>query len=742
VSDPGAARGDGRRLAELATLHSIQTAYRDVAGTHVRASPEELLAALRVLGAPVDGPADVAGALRERRLALARRPLEPVVVAWDGRPGPIEVRLPAGSGGSARSGGSAPSGGSRPSARSTVRCRLEIEGGEAREWTWRPRDAPAWAREEEVEGVRFVVAELGLPGRTPLPHGYHALTVELGGEAAESVVISAPRRPRGHGEHPPGGGPERPWGVFLPLYAARSRSSWGIGDLSDLGRLLEWVASLGGSLVATLPLLAQLLGEPFQPAPYSPASRRFWNELFVDVEAVPELRDCPEARELIASPSFRADLRRVRSAPLVRYREVAGLKRAAMEALAATFFAGDGGRTAAFRAWTRSNPGVGDYARFMAACDRHRQPWGRWPARQRDGRLPADGGDEAARRYHLYVQWVASRQMEAVGRRARQAGAGLYFDLPVGVSPDGYDVWRERDAFVVGASAGAPPDTFFTGGQDWGFPPPHPDGVRRGGHRYFAACVRHLLRHADVLRIDHVMGLHRMLLIPPGLGPTEGVYVRYPAEELYAVLAVESARGRAVIVGEDLGTVPGQVRRSMSRHGLMRSHVLQLEVDADGERPLGPVPRRSLAALNTHDMPPFAAFWRGLDVDRRRAQGLIDDAEAVRDREGRARMRRALTGYLRARRRLRGRGTPEERTVLRALLSYLAASDARMVAVNLEDLWLETEPQNVPGTTDQYPNWRRRARYGIAAFSRMPEVVRTLRLVDELRRRGERTMAG
>lgn len=709
MNEPGAAR----RLAELAALHSVQTAYRDMAGKRVQAPPDRLIAALRALGAPVEGPQDVADALRERRLELARRRLEPVAVAWDGRPAPIEVRLPSPAAGA-------------------VRCRLEVQGEGVREWTWR-RDRAPGRRDEEVEGARFVAAELPPPPGGPLPAGHHALTVEAGGEAAECVLVSAPRRLRG-------GGPERErsWGVFLPLYAARTRSSWGVGDLSDLGRLLEWAASLGGSLVATLPLLSAFLREPFQPAPYSPVSRLAWNELYVDVEAIPELGDCPPACELMASSAFRRDLGRVGSGPLVRYREVAALKRAVMEPLAAAFFARNGHRTAAFRAWSRSNPHLAGYARFMAACERRREPWGRWPARERDGRLPADGGDEAARRYHLYAQWVAAAQMEAVGRRARRAGAGLYFDLPVGVSPDGYDVWRERSAFVVGASAGAPPDMFFTGGQDWGFPPPHPDGIRRGGHRYLAACLRHLLDHADVLRIDHVMGFHRMFLIPPGLGPTEGVYVRYPAEELYAVLAVEAARGDAVIVGEDLGTVPGEVRRSMARHGVLRSHVLQIEAGDAPERPLGRVPRACLATLNTHDMPPFAAFWRGLDVDRRRDQGLIDDDEARTDRELRSRIRRAVTGYLRARRWLPRRGTPGERAVLEAALSYLAASDARMVTVNLEDLWLETEPQNVPGTADQYPNWRRRARHDVETFSGMPEVVRMLELVDELRGRGER----
>jgi 4-alpha-glucanotransferase len=329
--------------------------------------------------------------------------------------------------------------------------------------------------------------------------------------------------------------------------------------------------------------------------------------------------------------------------------------------------------------------------------------------------------------------------MEELARRSARAGVRLYFDLPLGVDPDGYDVWREREVFALGAAAGAPPDAFFRGGQDWGFPPLHPDRVRHNGYRYVIASLRHALRHAGYLRIDHVMSLHRLYWVPRGLDARHGVYVRYRPQELYAILALESMKAGAVIVGEDLGTVPDVVRRSMHRHGLYRSYVLEMETRPDPKRAISPAPRDSLASLNTHDLPTFAAFWKGIDIDDRVARGWLDSEERRRAHAERRRVRQAMVRYLSSQGWLRssrdGKVDPDARNALRACLSYLAAGDARMMLVNLEDLWLEERPQNLPGTTDEHPNWRRPARYPFERFRQMQQVTSTLRHIDTLRRR-------
>jgi 4-alpha-glucanotransferase len=311
------------------------------------------------------------------------------------------------------------------------------------------------------------------------------------------------------------------------------------------------------------------------------------------------------------------------------------------------------------------------------------------------------------------------------------------------VSPDGYDVWRERSSFALDAAAGSPPDPFFTRGQDWGFHPLHPERIREQGYGYVVACLRHLLKQAGVLRIDHVMSLHRLYWVPRGFDARHGVYVRYRPEELYAILALESDRSGTVIVGEDLGTVPGSVRRAMERHRIYRSHILQMELRPEPRRAIDPAPSRSLASLNTHDLPPFAGFWKGADLAYRTEQGWLDEAGARRERDERRRLRDAMVRYLRSEGWLpptsRGKDGTSVGDVLAACLYHLAAGEAEMVVVNLEDLWLEVRPQNVPGTTDQYPNWRRPARYPFERFRQMRRVTGTLKRIDGLRKRGERS---
>jgi 4-alpha-glucanotransferase len=347
------------------------------------------------------------------------------------------------------------------------------------------------------------------------------------------------------------------------------------------------------------------------------------------------------------------------------------------------------------------------------------------------GRLPRRRSDEGSRRYHLYVQFLCAEQMAAVDRDARVAGSRLYFDLPLGVSPAGYDVWRERDAFVSGASAGAPPDAFFGGGQDWGFPPLHPDRIREQEYRYPIACFRHLLRHAGVLRIDHAMSLHRLYFVPSGFGATRGAYVRYRAEELYAILSIESRRNDAIIAGEDLGTVPQAIRRALTRHGVLRSYVMEFEVGSDPRSAIRPPPAECLASLNTHDVPTFAAFWRGAHVDQRRAVvRFLRHAGTLPppSRRPGGRPKRAAPHL----------PTPSDRAVMQGCLAYLASSRAYVQAVNLEDLWLETRPQNVPGTTVQNPNWQRRARRSFEDFSTDRLIVATLKEIDRRRRSDDR----
>ncbi|MFN2590452.1 MAG: 4-alpha-glucanotransferase [Actinomycetota bacterium] len=676
--------GSAGGLADLARLYGVQTSYHGSEGRLVRPSRTAVVETLRALGAPLEREDDIRDAARHRGAELWNRPVAPALVAWDGRLDEIRLRVPAGDLGG------------------PYRATVTLEDGSERAWHARRVGVGQAAEIGGTEHVELTATDRSLL----LPLGYHRLDVRLGRREGHAVVISAPRRAPSASD--------RTWGTFLPLYALFTRRSWGVGDLSDLGDLAEWAAGLGGRAVATLPLLASFNEGPlFDPSPYSPASRLFWNELFVDVTASPDLRHSADARALVESDAFRRDLARARRGELVDHRAVMGLKRRVLQLLAAEAFA-RAPRRAEMTDLTRTLPRLGDYAAFRAAAERHGTAWTGWPAAERDGRLPTGGGDAAACRYHRYVQVLAEEQMSALERRADRAGCGVHFDFPVGVNPAGYDAWREREAFAFDATTGAPPDAFFGGGQDWGVPPLHPDRIRDQGYRYVIESFRHLCRHARVVRLDHVMWLHRLFWIPRGVAPNEGTYVRYPAEELYAILALEAHRAGTVMVGEDLGTVPAEVRRSMARHGLARSYVAELEVSAERRPPVPPPSRRSVASLNTHDLPPFAAFWRDADPEIRAAVGRMLGAH-------------------------RRWPTMDPSNVLReameGVLRYLASSEARIVVVNLEDLWLDPRPQNVPGTRE-HPNWRRRARHGLEGFRDRQEVTTTLSDVDSARKRG------
>src|SRR5688572_3408530 len=380
------------------------------------------------------------------------------------------------------------------------------------------------------------------------------------------------------------------------------------------------------------------------------------------------------------------------------------------------------------RLYAQGHPHAADYARFRAVCDRRRVGWHHWPERLRGGTINDSDFAPEDYRYHLFAQWQAEEQLGRTAAARADGAAALYLDMPLGVNPNSYDAWRFRELFVEGVAAGAPPDPLFTGGQNWGFRPFHPGALRTSRYAYLIEALRHHFRHASILRLDHVMSLYRLFWVPEALPATRGVYVRYHEDELFAVLVLESARHQAVVVGEDLGTVPAAVRRSMERHNVQRMHVVQFEASPDRNPPVQPPPERVVASLNTHDMPTFAGFWQGSDIDDQLELGLIDDDEYAIAQRRRAVLRERLG-------RLLGAGANADVALVRdGLLHRLAESAARYVLVTLEDLWLEERPQNVPGTSTERPNWQRRSRRTLDDIVRSDAVNRSLHDVERRRR--------
>jgi 4-alpha-glucanotransferase len=698
---------DTKLLHNFAGLYDVQTVYRDGLGELREAPPEAILSALRSLGAPIETLNDVPNARRQQRQALWRRAIEPVIIVWQGDPLKIKVRLPD------------------RLAETSPKYQIVLENGQrlAGECHDEPGTNP---QKREVEGARYITRRLFIHESIPL--GYHRLHLELDDLKLESYLFSAPLHTYALADSN-----AKHWGIFCPLYALWSAQSWGAGDFSDLATLVDFVGALNGGAVATLPMLASFLDEPFDPSPYAPVSRLFWNEFFLDVTKIPELAECSTARAMCNAVAFQDALASARSAKLVDYRKVMALKRKILEALLRFLLAQASERRESFEKFAATHPRARDYAAFRAKVELERKSWRHWEPARRDGALTPNDYDESNKRYHLYVQWQCAEQIQKLQEKARARDTALYLDFPLGVNRDGYDVWRHRDLFVLGASGGAPPDGLFTKGQNWGFPPLHPETIRRQGYRYYIDCLRQHMACAGMLRIDHVMGWHRAFWVPDGFSATDGLYVHYRAQEFYAILSLESHRHHVQIVGENLGTVPAYVNEALARHKILGMHVGQFAVNVDAEKALDRVPANTVASLNTHDTATFMSFWSGSDIQDRVALSLLDESQARNEQQYRAAQREALIGFLRSHGCLGEDASAA--AVLRAWLAFLAREDEAFMLVNLEDLWLEPASQNVPGTWQERPNWRRKARFSIEEIRQMSALLETLKAIRDKRGR-------
>ncbi|MGD8278458.1 MAG: 4-alpha-glucanotransferase [Gemmatimonadota bacterium] len=665
-------RGLDPSLAALAAECGVVTSWTDIGGVERRPPAECVLAVLGALGEPVERIADCDEALRARRSARPR--LAPVHVAWNGELPVLKTTMPAPSG--------------------AARLRIRLEDGSERATIAGPG---AWRN--------------GIPLPGPLPLGIHDVDLEVGEEVYSTRIVSAPRI----AWRPPR---PRTWGVFAPLHGLGPAGTSLPGSYGDLRTLLRRIGDAGGAWVATLPLLATFLDEPFEPSPYAPVSRMFLNELFIDPAAALAAVDDPAP---VPAPALAGDPQRI------EYGATWKRLRAALLPAAQRFFERGGARRPDFQSFLLDRPAVQDYARFRAANSLQGAPWREWPQRIRHGRLRRGDFDPAEYRFHLFAAWCAHVQLAAA---AREGGtARPFLDLPLGVHPDGYDTWRLRHLFATGVAVGAPPDAFFERGQNWGFPPIVPEAQRAEGYGYFLECLRVQLQHAGALRLDHVMRLERLFWVPDGFEPVDGVYIRYPREEMLALLALESHRHETLIVGEDLGTVTPTIRTAMREHALQRMYVVQFEAARAGAGSLPGPDADAVASFGTHDLPTFAAWLRGIDIEQDVALGRITTVEAPAHLARRERMIRSLAGAIGL-----SADPPEADGLLRALLARLAATPARVVVFNLEDAWLETRRTNVPGTTTEHPNWRQRTPFDAGSALRDPRVAELLALIDRERR--------
>jgi 4-alpha-glucanotransferase len=616
--------------------------------------------------------------------------------------------------------------------------RVELEGGGERRGDARAWDLPergSYAR----EGRWFVLRDLSLP--EDLPPGYHRLHLDL--EFAgrdECPLIVTPDR-----SHEPAAlaAGRKLWGVAVQLYTLRSENNWGIGDFTDLREVLRLAAAHGSDFVGISPVHALFPSDPTLYSPYSASSRHALNVMFIDVTAVLEVQGSRRAQAIMTDPGFRTRLATVRAATQVDYPAVASLKMPVLEAAFERFrtehLARHTARAAACRAFLRERGEPMRLHTVFDALDGHLRRthgtaagWHNWPEEYRHPANPAvrrftethaDAVD-----FHGYLQWLAAEQLGAVRALSRELKleVGLYGDYAVGVNASGSETWSDQALYCTGAAIGAPPDPIGPGGQEWGIPPQDPRVLKRVAYAPFVALVRASMRHCGALRLDHVMALFRQWWVPRGFKSADGGYVHYPLEDLLGIVALESHRQQCLVVGEDLGVVPDEIRRALPQFGVYHYKVVMFE-QKNGEFVAPPdYVRHALATVTTHDLPTLHGWWSGHDIDLWDKLGFYADTDvAAQVRVQRADDRERLLRALRAQKLWSAddAGVPEFSAELaQAVHVFLARSQAALVTVQLEDMIGMLEPVNVPGTSTEYSNWTRRMTASAADIFRRTDV--------------------
>ena len=699
MTDAHATAHDRPALARLAERLGIVADYLDQTGDEVRRTTDETrVRLLSAMGYRVSTEEEARESLRALRRAERRQWIEPVrVVRQLSRSlARVAARMP------------------------TMHVHevrwtlvLETEDGVRSEWSG------------TIVGGRSRRVPLTLPVVPPL--GYHDLTVTFDGggkrrSARQRLIVvpssCTPPEARLQGR--------RGYGITTNLYTIRSAENWGAGDVGDVIALARWVGARGGAFVGMNPLHA-LRNEGYDVSPYSPISRLFRNPLYLRVSDIPELELDEHVRTRIASPEFQEALDALRAAPMLDYAAVMALRAPALESLHRTFVerevGGGTARAAAYGAYlTREDPPLTMYATYMAIAEREGPDARQWPAELRDARSAsvAELRRHLADRvdFHRWLQFELDRQLGTAAGAATQAGLslGMYQDLAVGSAASGSDVWSYPELFVQGATVGAPPDMYSDEGQNWGLPAINPHVLRATGYDYWTRLLRAGLRHTGALRIDHALGLFRMFWVPLGESAKQGAYVRSMSEELFGILALESVRHGALVVGEDLGTVPPEVPGVLRRWGVLGSKVLvfEREFHTGRFREAHDYPRLALATVNTHDLPPLLGWCEERDIALRTEVGDLSDPEqAASMRRGRAGDREALmtslieAGLLPqvAHRPI----SPDE--LIAAVHAFIRRTPSALVGLSLDDIAYETMPVNIPGVwQDRYASWSRRMR--------------------------------
>lgn len=591
-----------------------------------------------------------------------------------------------------------------------------------------------------------------------LAYGYHTLSLRQGKKSWPCRIIIAPKRCY---EPEPLRQGERLWGACVQLYTLRSEQNWGIGDFGDLKQMLTEIAERGGSFIGLNPVHSLYPASPANASPYSPSSRRWLNVLYIDVNAVPEFQESKEGQRWLRGKAIQSRLQQAREAEWVDYDTVGELKMTALRYAWQRFSQRqqDDASQAHFTAFIEKG---GESLYWQAAFDalhgamrrENKDAWGWpvWPENLREAHGEAvqqfcrDNEDEV--RFWLWLQWLANRQFEECWQVSQQHAMpiGLYRDLAVGVAEGGAETWCDRELYCMDASVGAPPDILGPLGQNWGLPPMDPHIMTARGYQPFIDLLRANMMSCGALRIDHVMSLLRLWWIPYGETANYGAYVYYPVDDLMAILALESQRNQCMVIGEDLGTVPVEIVSKLRQSGIYSWKVLYFEQEKpDRYRAPDKWARQAMASATTHDLPTLRGFWNAVDLEMGETLGLYPDKVVLRGLyEDRARQKQALLEALHrygcvpkdsGKKAALVKMTPQ---LSRGMHRFLADTDSALLGLQPEDLLDMDKPVNVPGTTDQYPNWRRKLSKTVTETFADKQVNLLLKDVDRRRRVGKK----
>jgi 4-alpha-glucanotransferase len=708
-----------RTLDQAAELWGIEREFWDIWAKRHQTPPETERAVLKSLGVDTSTPGLIERAIADRLWREWSTPLAPTIVLSDRPPIEIPIQIPA------------------DLASSMASLEIRFENGMSTRFDL-PLASSAVVGEAKVRDRHFVRKHLRWPGDLPL--GYHNMTLRIGQQlSCDARLIVGPVR----AWQPDWLEQRRAAGIGVSLYALRSSRNWGCGDFTDLQALIDWAArDLSAAYIGLNPLHAIPNRQPFNTSPYLPNCSYYRNPIYLDVEKIDDFPRSPWAQRLLVCERLRNEIGALRSVELVEYERVHRLKTRFLKILFRRFllleFPHDTARAREFRAYAEREGELLHRFAVHSALDEKfhkRDPnvwnWPNWPESYRKPDSPAtvEFAEKHWRSvlYHKYVQWQIDLQLEAAQKYARKRGLriGLYHDLALATDHCGCDLWSHRDFYVSGCRVGSPPDNFAPKGQDWAFPPPNSERHYLDAYHLFADSIRKNCQHGGALRIDHVMRFFRLFWIPDGMDATEGTYVRERFENLLRILALESVRNKVIVVGEDLGTVPDIVRETLARFGILSYRLFYFEQDKTGRfRKPAEYPRQALVSITTHDLPTLAGFWSNRDIDARRDAGLFPDDGAYRRMlDDRAREKQKMLDLLLDVQLLPDwfprnvRDLPELTGELHnAVVGFLAGTPSAMMLLNLEDIFKETAQQNLPGTTAEHPNWRRKMRYFVEEF--------------------------